>query len=56
MNKEDMTPEERIRRCVELCVEAQYMDSEQYLRMMHDSASEPVRHLIEAAIKERSQQ
>ena len=39
--REGLTPEERIRRCVELCVQAQYMDSEQYLRMMHDSTKRP---------------
>ena len=43
-----MTPEQRRRRCVELCIEAQYMDSEQYLTMMRDSASEPVRNMIDA--------
>jgi len=36
-----MTEDERIRKCVELCVEAQMVDSKQYLRMMHDSTKRP---------------
>ena len=36
-----MNEEERIRKCVELCFEAQMMDSKQYLRMMHDSTKRP---------------
>lgn len=39
--REGLTQEERKRRCGELLVQAQYMDSEEYLRWMHDSTKRP---------------
>jgi len=39
--REGLTSEERKRRCGELLVQAQYMDSKEYLRWMHDSTKRP---------------
>ena len=39
--REGLTPEERKRRCGELLVQAQHMDSEEYLRWMNDSTKRP---------------
>jgi len=39
--REGLTLEERKRRCGELLVQAQHMDSEEYLRWMNDSTKRP---------------
>ena len=48
VRRELMTPEQRRRKCEELCIEAQSMDSAEYLRMMHDTASAHVKAMVEA--------
>jgi hypothetical protein len=47
-----MTEEERKRKCIELCFEAQNMDATQYRRMMHDSTKRPWVGLTEEEVKE----
>ena len=39
--REGLTSEERKQRCGELLVQAQYMDSKEYLRWMNDSTKRP---------------
>ena len=41
LNANKYTPEERRNMCLDLMGEAQYWDSEQYLRYMHDSTKRP---------------
>mgnify|MGYP006299544955 CR=1 FL=1 len=41
LNANKYTPEERNKICHDLMGEAQYWDSEQYLRYMHDSTKRP---------------
>ena len=41
LNRADYTAEERRHMCVQLLSEAQYWDSTQYQKMMHDSTKRP---------------
>ena len=41
LNRADYTAEQRRHMCVQLLSEAQYWDSTQYLKMMHDSTKRP---------------
>jgi len=41
LNRTDYTAEERLKKCLELMMEAQYWDVYQYLKMMHDSTKRP---------------
>ena len=41
LNRADYTAEERRNICAQIMSEAQYWDSTQYLRMMHDSTKRP---------------
>ena len=41
LNRADYTAEERRNICAQLLSEAQYWDSTQYLKMMHDSTKRP---------------
>ena len=41
LNRADYTAEERRNICAQIMSEAQYWDSTQYLKMMHDSTKRP---------------
>ena len=51
LNRADYTAEERRNICAQIMSEAQYWDSTQYQRMMHDSTKRPWVGLTEEEIK-----
>ena len=51
LNRADYTAEERRNICAQIMSEAQYWDSTQYLKMMHDSTKRPWVRLTDEEIK-----
>jgi hypothetical protein len=51
LNRADYTAEERRNICAQIMSEAQYWDSTQYLKMMHDSTKRPWVGLTDEDIK-----
>ena len=51
LNRADYTAEERRNICAQIMSEAQYWDSTQYLKMMHDSTKRPWVGLTDEEIK-----
>ena len=50
LNRADYTAEQRRHMCVQLLSEAQYWDSTQYQKMMHDSTKRPLVGLTDEQI------